>query len=130
MSQQALIVLMDEGKFRDQYARLKDVHPQLFGSVEKMTTTWSFVQDLDIDWFTRFCDRIVMAMNPRSDEFDIGKAASGERRHRRSVQFAEDVSAATKNWNRCTEEGLGNVLAKYKSGSLVDAIEKSRKGEL
>lgn len=121
---------MTEEEFKDQYARLKDVHPTIFGSVEKMTTTWAYVKEMDFDWFKRVTDRIVMSMNPRSDEFDISKLVAAEKRHRRSIQFAEDVAGASAAWNKCTEQGLENTLGKYKANSLLEAVEKSRKGEL
>ena len=116
---------MNDLEFREQYKRLKDVHPFKFESPEKMKTVWQFVNDFDLDWFTKIVDRIVMSSK---GDLDIGDAATGERRARRSKQFADDVCAATKSWVGITDQGLDNTLEKYGAKSLVEAILKSREG--
>lgn len=121
---------MNDLEFREQYKRLKEVHPHYFGSAEKMNTTWEYVKDLDLKWFTHLVDRIVMGGDPRQQKFDIGEAAIAERRARKSAQFAEDVSKATSNWKQITERGLENVLEKYGGGNLFEAVLKSKKGEI
>ena len=118
---------MNDLEFREQYARLKEVHTLKFESKEKFDTVWRFVKDMDIKWFTSLVDRIVMSSR---GDLDIGEAVASERRNRKSKQFADDVIEATKNWAAITEGGLENVLQKYGSGNLFEAVQKSRKGEL
>lgn len=118
---------MNDLEFREQYKRLKEVHPYKFESPEKMKTVWTFVQDMDVHWFESLVDRIVMSSK---GDLDIGEAVAGERRNRRSKQFAEEVCAATKSWQSFSEKGLGNVLEKYGASNLCEAIDKSRKGEV
>lgn len=121
---------MNDLEFREQYKRLREVHPHYFGPQEKMNTTWEYVKNLDVDWFRHLVDRLVMAQDPKRKDLDIGEAAVSERRNRKNLAFAEDVAAAAKSWQGITEKGLEKVLEKYRAGSLFDAILKSRKGEL
>lgn len=119
---------MNDLEFSEQYKRLQVVHPNYFGTQEKMATIWHFVGDMDVRWFKSLVDRIIMAN--RADKIDIGEAVANERRNRKSVAFAEAVSAATKTWANMTEKGLENVLEKYKATNLLEAVRKSQKGEV
>jgi hypothetical protein len=121
---------MNDLEFQTQYKRLREVHPYMYGSKEKMETIWKFVGEMDEEWFRKFVDNIVAASDPKLEKYDIGQAVIGERRARRSVEFAEDVISATKNWSQITERGLENVLEKYGATNLFEAITKSRKGEI
>lgn len=119
---------MNDLEFREQYKRLKEVHPHRFESAEKLSTVWRFVKDMDIQWFTSLTDRIVMSSK---GDLDIGEAVTFERRNRKSKEFADDVCKAVDTVRKLmTDDGLDRVLGKYKAGSLIDAIEKSRKGEV
>lgn len=120
--------LMNDLEFREQYKRLREVHPYKFESKEKMETVWRFVESMDAKWFESLVDRIVMSSK---GDLDIGEAVAAERRARKSAQFAEEVCAASKSWeNFKTNKGLERVLEKYGANSLFEAIVKSRKGEV
>lgn len=122
--------MITDPEFREQYKRLVEVHPHYFSSKEKMDTIWEHVKTLDVDWFRRQVDNIVMAVDIRSEKYDLGYAARQERNARRSAEFAKAVSDAADAWKRVNGQGLESILEKYNSGSLVEAVDKSRKGEL
>lgn len=121
---------MTDPEFREQYKRLVEVHPKIYSSKEKMDTIWQYVESLDVDWLRRIVDHVVMTTNPYDEKYDIGYAATAERRARRSAQFAEEVAQASTNWNGFTQGKLEGTLEKYKAGSLWDAVDKSRKGQV
>lgn len=119
---------MTDSEFLNQYKRLMDVFPNKFDSTAKSETVFKFVKDLEINWFEKLVDRIVMT--PHGD-VDIGESVAGERRARKSVEFANDVSRSMDcMFNKITEKGLEKTLGAYGSETLWEAIRKSAKGEL
>ena len=122
---------MNDLEFQIQYKRIKECHPFIYGSKEKMETIWKFVHDMDEPWFRKMVDNICAAPDARSEKYDIGAAVVGEKRARKSAEFAENVVKMSDLVNgRISEKGLGNVLEQYGASNLVEAIERSRKGEL
>lgn len=121
---------MNDLEFQTQYKRLKECHPFMYSSKEKAESIWKFVHDMDASWFEKMVDNICAGSDPKAEKYDIGLAVIGEKRARRSAQFADNLCEATKNWARVTETGLENVLEKYSSGSLVEAVLKSKRGEV
>lgn len=111
-----------------QYERLCDVFPNKFENPTKMDTVFKFVQDLEIDWFRKLVDRIVMTPH---GNIDIGEEVAGEKRTRKSIEFADDVNKALDVLHgRITPLGLKKVLDAYQVKTLWEAVEKSRRGEL
>lgn len=121
---------MTDPEFREQYRRLTDVHKMHFSSKEKMDTIWGYVQDLDVKWFSRIVDSIVMATDVRSERFDIGFAARAERNAKKAAAKAREVSDLVDAYDNLNNQGLEKVLEEYKSGSLLEAVQKSQKGDL
>lgn len=120
---------MNDQEFREQYKRLTDVHPMFFKASEKMNTIWDYVKNLDQNWFRQQVDRIVGATDPRGERYDLIAAALGERRHQAALRKADEISEAADSWKYVEGKGLGKVLDLYGCSSLLEAVEKSRKGE-
>lgn len=118
---------MNDLEFREQYKRLKEVHPYTYENNEKALTIWRFVKDMEIDWFKNLVDRIVLSN--RGDKIDIGEAVAAERRSRASVKFADDVIESLRLRNNISEKGLENVLDKYKLKSLVECLSQNKVDE-
>ncbi len=122
---------MNDLEFQTQYKRLREVHPNLYGSKEKMETIWRFVGDMDEKWFRNFVDNVVASSNPRDEKYDIGQAAIGEKRARKSLEFSENIVRLSEiAAGRISEKGLENILDKYGVSNLFEAVQKSRKGEV
>lgn len=122
---------MNDIEFREQYKRLRECHPNIFAPKEKMDTIWYYVKDLDLNWFKKIVNHIVMANDVRSEKYDIGAAAIAEMRSRKAQEFANNVIKMSELVSkRMSADGLENTLKHYGANSLLDAVEKSRKGEL
>jgi len=113
-------------EFMNEYKRLEDCFPNKYASPDKSATIYKFVKDLDVTWMVMATDRIVASS--RGDG-DLVEAAATERRHRRSKQFADDLCAAQEA-TKYSEHGLDEILGKYKVKSLLEAIEKSKSGDV
>lgn len=119
---------MTSEEYAVEYQRLSDVFPNKFLSAAKTETVWKYVKEFDISWFRSLVDRIVMTTH---GDVDIGEVVAAERRARKSKQFADDVVKAMDNVSsRITDAGFEKVLKSYGANSLLEAITKSRKGEL
>ena len=119
---------MNDLEFRTQYKRLREVHPNVFQSEEKMKATWNAVNDMPIEWFTKQVDRIVSAHSIFDDKYDLREAAIGERRAIKSKEFADNVIKMSDIASgKCTDKGFQSILEKYGVNSIAEAVEKSRK---
>ena len=116
---------MNDLEFREQYKRLKEVHPNTYENNEKALTVWRFVKDMEIDWFKSLVDRVVLSN--RGDKIDIGEAVASERRHRASIKFADDVIETLRLRNNISDNGLENVLKRYEFESLIDCLYQNDK---
>lgn len=120
---------MTQEEFSKQYKRLKDVFPSFYNSQEKMLTTWNFIKEMDEPWFKSLVDRIVMGNRP--DKVDIGEAVINEKRNRKFYEFSQNIIASIDVIKTTvSEKGLDNALEKYQANNLLEAIEKSRKGNI
>jgi predicted glutamine amidotransferase len=63
---------MNDLEFQIQYKRLKECHPFIYGSKEKMETIWKFVHDMDEPWFRKMVDNICAVSDARHEKYDIG----------------------------------------------------------
>lgn len=113
-------------EFMNEYKRLEDCFPNKYASPDKSATIYKFVKDLDVTWMVMATDRIVASVK---GDGDLVEAAAIERRHRRSKQFADDLCAAQEA-TKYSEHGLDEILGKYKVKSLLEAIEKSKSGDV
>jgi|JI8StandDraft_1071087.scaffolds.fasta_scaffold788268_1 hypothetical protein len=112
-------------EFMNEYKRLEECFPNKYASPDKSATIYKFVKDMDVAWMSVATDRIVASS--RGDG-DLVEAAATERRHKRSKRFADDLCAAQEA-SKYSEHGLDDILSKYKVKSLVEAIEKSKRGD-
>lgn len=117
---------MTRDEFLDQYKRLAECFPARYGSKEKAQTIYKLIEDMENAWLIRATDRIVASVK---GDGDLVEAAAIERRHLRSKRFAEDLCGA-QIANRYSEHGLDEILGKYKVKSLLEAIEKSKSGDV
>lgn len=116
---------MTRDEFLDQYKRLAECFPARYGSKDKAQTIFKLIEDMENAWLIRATDRIVASVK---GDGDLVEAAGIERRHLRSKRFAEGICDAL-NACKYSEHGLDEILSKYKVKSLVEAIEKSKRGD-
>lgn len=117
---------MTNDEFANQYKRLAECFPLKYGSKEKAQTIYKLIADMDSSWLVKATDRIIAS--PRGDG-DLVEAAAIERRHLKSKRFADDLCASQEAC-KFSQHGLDEVLKKYKVKSLLEAINKSKSGEV
>lgn len=116
---------MTKQDFALQMIRLKDNYPQHYGSESKAMLIYERVKDLDVFWFKKTVERILLSGEPR---FNFEDAAKNERLHRRSLEFNKDLELANERVKeQMTDEGFQKVLNQFNASSAWEAVLKSRK---
>lgn len=111
---------MNRSDFLKYYNLLIEIFPNEYSSKHKAQLIFEHVKELDLNWFIRKVDSIIMGSNRF---FDWEEAARGERLAlQRLKQTKEVLDAHEAMIKNSSESGLTNVLRKLGKKSLLDAI--------
>ena len=112
--------------FKLWYDKLSDVYPHIFKNEHKEKAVWTYIKDLEGKWWKNIAERMMVSSNPR---FDIEDAARGERLARaKHLSTKEIIQAQDAFYRNISTAGLDNALKALGVNSLLEAIEKNKKG--
>lgn len=111
---------MTEQEFQTEYDKLKSVYADFRNTFKEMAVAKA-VKDMDAKWWRALVNRIILSSNPR---LDIDDAARGERLAKKR---AEDTKILLEASSVASENGLSDVLNRMGAGSLMEAVQKSKK---
>jgi len=115
---------MTDYEFKTQMQRLSDAFPSHYSSQQRTKLIFERVKDLDLGWFRKLVDRIILTNDPR---FNFDEASRGERLARKQINLTTDLIRASEAISeQITDQGFANALAEFGTNSLLDAVFKKR----
>lgn len=111
---------MTTQEFKAETKRLIEIFPQHFSSQTRVQLIFERVKDLDIGWFRKCVDRMIITNDPR---FNFDDAARGERLARKQVELTNDIIRAQEALaENISNQGLEKALAEVGASSLTDIL--------